>query len=85
MRKLYTKPIPLPSPSDPRAPSEITIAGQVVVIRYDPRTCEFSARAKVGKWTYLYSANSREHLINELSGDIFRGGPRPRGYGRKAA
>lgn len=85
MRKLYTKPIPPPAPSDPRAPAEVVIAGQVVVIHYDPRTFEFSARARVGKWTYLYAANSREHLIKELSADIFRGGPKARRYGRKAA
>jgi hypothetical protein len=85
MRKLFTKPIAIPAATDPRAPTEVIIAGQVVVIHYDPRSCEFSARAKIGKWIFVYGANNRKHLIDELTGDIFRGGPKPRKYGRNAA
>jgi hypothetical protein len=84
MNKLPTKPHPIAG-SDFRAPVELVIAGQVVVIHYDPRSCEFSARAKIGKWIFVYSANNRKHLVDELTADIFRGGPRPRRYGRNAA
>lgn len=84
MRKLYTKPHPIAA-SDFRAPVEVTIAGQVVIIYFDPSSGEFYARAKVGKWFYAYSANNRDRLIAELQADIFRGGPRARGYGRRAA
>lgn len=83
MRKLYTKPIPPPAPSDFCAPSEIVIAGETIIVRFDPGSGEFYARAKIGKWFYVYSANSRERLIAELQADIFRGGPKPRRYGRR--
>lgn len=84
MRILPTKPHPIAA-SDFRAPTEVVIAGQNIIVRFDPRSGEFYATAKIGKWFYAYSANSREGLINELSGDIFRGGPKARKYGRKAA
>lgn len=83
MRKLYTKPIPPPTPSDFRAPVEVVISGQVIVVRFDPHSGEFHARAKIGKWFYVYSANNRERLVAELHADIFHGGPRTRGYGRR--
>lgn len=83
MRKLPTKPHPIAA-SDFRAPSEVVIAGQNIVVRFDPRSGEFYATAKIGKWFYVYSANNRERVIAELQADIFRGGPRTRGYGRRA-
>jgi hypothetical protein len=88
MRTLYTKPIPPPSPSDPRAPTELVIGDQTIIIHFNQRSHEFSARVRVGKWDYLYAANNKQHLVDELQADIFRGRPRGKWHGppkRKAA
>lgn len=84
MKKLPTKPHPIAA-SDFRAPTEIEIAGQKITVYFAPHSGEFYARAKIGKWFYVYSANNRERLVAELQADIFRGSPRTRGYGRRAA